>query len=173
MSSRIPLLIATYQMLAGIRWLCITSKSVTVGHHVTMSFDPSTSIYNQPPPPPKPKPGHLSRTHNERKWGSHAWKCSKCLIYQRVSHLFRASCGQPPRGWVSFRGESTMSQPQKILLLFNGCDMIDSLELLNLWPWRTGTQTEVSILCGCETGALQSSLILMQHLVCLSFIFSD
>lgn len=90
---------------------------------------------------------------------------SKCLIYLIVSHLLFASTGQPPRGSVSFRGESSMSQPQKLILLFNGCDMIDSPELLYLRPWRTGAQAEVSILCGCETVALQSSLILMQLLV--------
>lgn len=125
-------------------------------------------------PPPQQKWGHLASTHNEGKWDSDAWKCLKCLIYLIVCNLLLyASCGQPPRGSVSFRGESSMSQPQKILLLFNGCDMIDSLELLSPWPWRTGVQTEVSILCGCETVALQSSLILMQLLVCLCFVFSD
>lgn len=44
-----------------------------------------------------------------------------------------------------------MSPPLKILFLFNGCDMIDSLELLCPRPWRTGAQTEVSTLCAFET----------------------
>ncbi len=167
-----PLLIATHQMLAAVRWLNINRKPnwLTVGEPVNLPFDPSTSISN----PTQQKWGHLASTNNEGKWGSDAWKCLKCLIYLIVGHLLLgASCGQPPRGSVSFRGESSMSQLQKILLLFNGCDMIDSLELLSPWPWRTGAQTEVSILCGCETVAQQSSLILMQLFVCLCFVFSD
>lgn len=66
-----------------------------------------------------------------------------------------------------------MSQPQKIFLLFNGRGMIDRLELLSLRPWTTGAKTKVHVLCGCETVALQSNLILTQLLVCLRFIFSD
>lgn len=173
-----PLLVATYQTLAEHKQeLCVPSMLSVCRSSCQPVFWP-IHLNLQLPLTHYPEREHLAITHNEGKWGSDAKKKKKLKIqndqiYPIVSHLLCASCGQPPKGSVSFRGESHISQPQKIFLLFNGCGMIDSLELICPWPWRTGAQTEVHILCDCATVALWSNLILMQFLVCLSFIFLE
>ena len=149
-------------------WLNFYRRSVSLADCWSpcqpLSLHPFTSISDAP----ELRRGHAARTHNEGKWGSKAWKSLKFLIYLTVSRLLRAASRQPPRGSESFGGESSVSPPQKILFLFNGCDMIDSLELLCPRPWRTGTPTAfyVSVrLWPCSQASA------MQLLVCPCFVF--
>lgn len=134
--------------------------------YINLSFD------HHPPQSAHPKRGHLTSAHNEGKWGNDAWKCSKCLIHLIVIHLLWTSQGQPPRGSVSFRGESNMSHHRKYYSY--SIDVI-WLTASNCFACNLGglvLRLKLAFLCGCETVALQWSLILMQLLVCLWVVFS-